>query len=176
AISRAIKVDRNSVTPATTRGWSGPGYWVRSLTHTFLPSEGIRRLLPIAAVYCGGSKHICPKAAWGRWRRSSRPSRPIEPWAHRRRPGASPKCCESSESSCRTQSRFRTRRAPCKVRPLGSGGRALRGAGGSMRLDRADIRFLVICLIVAAVCGFVGVRYYDQVFPEAAITFSVDRN
>ncbi len=44
-----------------------------------------------------------------------------------------------------------------------------------MRLSRRDVRFLVVCLAVSAVSGWLGVRYYDRVFPEATITFDVGR-
>ena len=43
------------------------------------------------------------------------------------------------------------------------------------RLDRRDGRLLLVCLAVAAVSLWVGVRYYGQAFPEATIDFRLTR-
>jgi membrane protease YdiL (CAAX protease family) len=46
----------------------------------------------------------------------------------------------------------------------------------STPITRRDLRFLAACVAISIVSGYVGVRYYDRVFPEAAITFSVGRD
>lgn len=44
------------------------------------------------------------------------------------------------------------------------------------KLERKDIRLIVICVAVSAVCLFVGAKYYFLAFPEASIEFGVTRS
>ncbi|HUO84391.1 MAG TPA: type II CAAX endopeptidase family protein [Thermoanaerobaculia bacterium] len=43
------------------------------------------------------------------------------------------------------------------------------------RFDRKDIRFLIICGVVFAVCLAIGLIYFGAAFPEASIEFRYDR-
>ena len=44
------------------------------------------------------------------------------------------------------------------------------------RLTPADKRLFLICALVTAVSLFVGLKYYDEAFPEASIDFRVTRH
>ena len=44
------------------------------------------------------------------------------------------------------------------------------------RLTPADKRLLLVCALVTAVSLFVGLKYYDEAFPEASIDFRVTRH
>jgi hypothetical protein len=44
------------------------------------------------------------------------------------------------------------------------------------KLDRKDARLIGICLLVADVGLYVGVRYFFQAFPEASIEFRYTRD
>ncbi|HVE73197.1 MAG TPA: CPBP family intramembrane glutamic endopeptidase [Thermoanaerobaculia bacterium] len=44
------------------------------------------------------------------------------------------------------------------------------------RLAKRDIRFIVLCLLLAAICIGVVARYFSSAFPEASIDFKYDRD
>ena len=43
------------------------------------------------------------------------------------------------------------------------------------KLNRADARFIGVCLALSLVCGIVAWRGFSRAFPEASIDFQVNR-
>ncbi|HEY5611885.1 MAG TPA: hypothetical protein VIL97_11820, partial [Thermoanaerobaculia bacterium] len=43
------------------------------------------------------------------------------------------------------------------------------------KLNRTDVRFLIVCGAIFAICLAIGLRYFGDAFPEASIDFRHDR-